>query len=565
MVSSSAPPPLPALSDVQMVWLQKNRDMAGGSTAAAPATSASATSARAATGVVSRSSGGAAGASAAPPNASNAATTASSPGPAVNQPRPLSDDEKAKLDKKMNAYRAAVRTMADAGIDTGPYDAETKTFQLYYVGVARFSNRKDRERYLDAVLDRIDDATDAAKSDAKHVDESAVEGTDGAIRRMLDGTKDAIKKVKDKDVVESLMQRMSDLEGLFEKQSKEKSRKERGKLLKQLNVQAESLFDAAVDAARDPETDKKAQNVYAEALEKRYGLKIKNPDKIANTHLDQVYKMFDMVPATDVAHGSLKKLEYQATTEETGPDGKTKKVPWDGAAFSSDGGEIDMGDIAKGESVPYYDPATGVALDPRPNWFNMATLHELGHSVDDRFKVMKVHAVHPSCGGWKSEKLADVATAYIDDFHAREGKTVTIDEKALRRFVEKALESGKLERPRGVDENGWKTLGPQLAALGARCASRRSNAPAWPWKFPYDIGGRAYHEAYPDEWWSFVTAARSGMTVRDYQWRAPGEWFAELYAYTWLNSKPAPGSLDTDLTGYFYGGGKAAATPPANR
>jgi hypothetical protein len=360
------------------------------------------------------------------------------------------------------------------------------------------------------------------------------------------------------------MQRMSDVEGLFEKQSKEKDRKERGKLLKQLNVQAESLFDAAVDAAKDPETDKKAQKVYAEALEKRYGLKIKNPDKISNTHLDQVYKMFDMVPATDVAQGSLKRLEYKATTKETGPDGKTKKVPWDGAAFSSHGSEIDMGDIAKGKSVPYYDPATGNALDPPPDWFNMATLHELGHSVDDRFKVMKTHGAHPSCGGWKSEKLADVATAYIADFRAKEGKTVTIDDKALRRFVEKALGSGKIERPSGVDENAWKTLGLQLAALGERCASRRSNAPTWPWTYPYDIGGRAYHEAYPGDWWSFAIAAQSGMTVRDYQWRAPGEWFAELYAYTWLNSKPAPGHLDTDLTGYLYGGGNAAATPQAN-
>ena len=46
------------------------------------------------------------------------------------------------------------------------------------------------------------------------------------------------------------------------------------------------------------------------------------------------------------------------------------------------------------------------------------------------------------------------------------------------------------------------------------------------------IGGRVYHEAYPsgdNQWVSYnLDARKKGIT--GYQFRAPGEWFAELYA-----------------------------------
>jgi len=43
------------------------------------------------------------------------------------------------------------------------------------------------------------------------------------------------------------------------------------------------------------------------------------------------------------------------------------------------------------------------------------------------------------------------------------------------------------------------------------------------------IKGRIYHEAYHQTWVSYLASARkSGIT--GYQFRAPAEWFAELYA-----------------------------------
>lgn len=45
----------------------------------------------------------------------------------------------------------------------------------------------------------------------------------------------------------------------------------------------------------------------------------------------------------------------------------------------------------------------------------------------------------------------------------------------------------------------------------------------------YSVGGRIYQESYPDKWWSYSLAAR-GTAVSEYQFRAPGEWFAEAYS-----------------------------------
>lgn len=41
--------------------------------------------------------------------------------------------------------------------------------------------------------------------------------------------------------------------------------------------------------------------------------------------------------------------------------------------------------------------------------------------------------------------------------------------------------------------------------------------------------GRVYQEAYAGRWVSYLADARK-KGVRGYQFRAPGEWFAEVYA-----------------------------------
>ena len=48
------------------------------------------------------------------------------------------------------------------------------------------------------------------------------------------------------------------------------------------------------------------------------------------------------------------------------------------------------------------------------------------------------------------------------------------------------------------------------------------------------VNQRVCHEAYPGESYSYALAARAATGISEYQWRAPGEWFAEIYALYYL-------------------------------
>jgi len=48
------------------------------------------------------------------------------------------------------------------------------------------------------------------------------------------------------------------------------------------------------------------------------------------------------------------------------------------------------------------------------------------------------------------------------------------------------------------------------------------------------VNQRVCHEAYAGDWYSYALSARAATGISDYQWRAPGEWFAEIYALYYL-------------------------------
>src|SRR5439155_26762195 len=52
------------------------------------------------------------------------------------------------------------------------------------------------------------------------------------------------------------------------------------------------------------------------------------------------------------------------------------------------------------------------------------------------------------------------------------------------------------------------------------------------------LGKRIYQEAYPNTWVSYLADARK-RGITGYQFRAPGEWFSELYA-AWKLHKLKP-------------------------
>ncbi len=471
--------------------------------------------------------------------------------------------ETAKFDTAMKRLDEEIKNVTAAGLDAGHYQAQAKDLRDQFEAAKKVAGNADRIVAVSTLAQLAKQQAAQAAADVQRLSHSAVEGVTAAVKGMRDGAKEAIdalaETVKEKP---ELAKRLGDLDKLIAETGKLTDRAAQAKKLKQVNVEAESLFRDAAKAGND---DAIVQKVYAKALKDRYGIEISNPAGMANTHLEQVYEMFDKVPEADVVQGRMKKLTYQPL------DDKGEKNT--GAAYG--GAEIFMGDYGK-ETWTYLDP-DNPGKEIKPNGFSISTLHELGHSVDDRFGVMRSNQGKKGAGGWNEENREKVAAALIKHFKAGDGKAIAMDAAALDDMAQKALSGAKTKRPDGMSDEDWAKQPKQdkPATLSAKdwkvidkfldyCVSRGSSE--WPWGKVSDIDGRSYHEAYDNEWVSYDATSRSASnTVRDYQWRAPAEYFAELYAFTYMQSKPPPGGVDASLAAYMFGGKSASEGAPAKK
>jgi hypothetical protein len=304
--------------------------------------------------------------------------------------------ETADYEAAMKNLDGEIKNVKDAGLDPGHYEAQAKEIRAAFEEAQKLDGKVKRIAAFSNLAKRANEAAMTAKEDVARLSHAAVEGVGSAITKLRDGAKQSIDKLDKKNKQKpELAKRLDDLDKLIAEAGKITDRAERARKLKVVNVDAESLFGDAAQAAGDQDI---VQKVYADALKERYGFAISNPSGMKNTHLDQVYKMFDKVPETDVVQGKLKTLSYTPLND----DG-TKNT---GAAYG--GATIDMGDYGN-ENWGYQDPKTG---KPTPaNGFSISTLHELGHSVDDRFGIMNSNQGKTGAGGWRKESLKSVAKA----------------------------------------------------------------------------------------------------------------------------------------------------------
>jgi hypothetical protein len=170
---------------------------------------------------------------------------------------------------------------------------------------------------------------------------------------------------------------------------------------------------------------------------------------------------------------------------------------------------------------PKRDPTcTPINTKVKTPYFDWATLHEVGHAVDDKTGFMKNNGKNSQFGGWAKESLDTVAKAGADHFKwdqayvklKLQGKDATVSDEC------KKLKDWQ-DIQRNVDKWCKEISKPEKRGLWWDGRKSSDNA----------IGSRVYHESYDGSWVSYELAARS-KGIHAYQFRAPGEWFAELYA-----------------------------------
>jgi hypothetical protein len=164
-------------------------------------------------------------------------------------------------------------------------------------------------------------------------------------------------------------------------------------------------------------------------------------------------------------------------------------------------------DDKRKEEVPYFD------------W---ATLHEVGHAVDDNKKFMNANMAKSEFGGWKDYGADPSEPARVAAAHFK------YDEA----YVKSKLRGGNpaaAAKPGTVSQTNWDNA---KKAVDEWCALVMNLSLWWDGTGSKKaaIGGRVYQLAYKTpKWVSYELAARS-KGIHGYQFRAPGEWFAELYA-----------------------------------
>ncbi len=164
---------------------------------------------------------------------------------------------------------------------------------------------------------------------------------------------------------------------------------------------------------------------------------------------------------------------------------------------------------------------------PQPNYGTWTTLHEIGHAVDDAKSFMKGRGNGAAFGGWTEHgsDISSIAKAVAKEY----------DYDAF--YIERLLVGGapdEAELPASLvdNPNGPTIWGQRKQKVMAWHAAMSEGAKPWNNKrapTDFDIGGKVYHEAYANTWVSYDSSARK-QGVTGYQFRAPGEWFSELYA-----------------------------------
>ncbi len=385
------------------------------------------------------------------------------------------------------------------------------------------------------------DAEDPAKP-ARHGQDAAPTDAVGklaALLKALNDEADALDKAGFGTT--EIFQHHDELEERAATAAKNADADARGKTLAALEAEAQDALDHAKSlsrAAKDvmgkgaeaPSAEQKSA-IYRKALEEHYHLTIDVPPDMKNTHFDKVFAMFGSVPKSHVAQDRMKKLTYKPALK--------------GGEYGD--AEIALGDFGTAKKSEEYE-VNGEKL--AANDFKVTTLHEIGHSIDDKQSIMKSNMGSEGCGKWQSENISKITAAFLPELRRAAAVPADLPDRLVSSLITGAL-IGNVAKPGIVADADWARI---LPWLNAHCTAIRHTNEPWE-KPPVAVAGRVYHQANESEWWSYDHGARAKTRVSDYQFRSPWEWFAEIYAITWLAKRKPPSGVDAKVAAFMWNEG----------
>lgn len=252
--------------------------------------------------------------------------------------------------------------------------------------------------------------------------------------------------------------------------------------------------------------------------------------------MKEVCKMFAQIPEHIVKHPSVKGVEFQDQYDDQGA----------GGSFSYDDAKVRM--VGRpgipqdfGSAQQNFDSKTGSWVDQIPTdveedckpadttaveYLGFAAAHEVGHAVDDATGFMQRNGHLAEYGEWTTfggnmQPVADAvgADARFSAFYSTpEQKKYVLDTLMNKPTTPPAVTPGSAEDLAKTAFDNWYGL-----ATAENVYRRQGDCDS------IKIGDYIYHQAYTRQWVRYRADARK-RALTGYQFRAPGEWFAELYA-----------------------------------
>jgi hypothetical protein len=191
-------------------------------------------------------------------------------------------------------------------------------------------------------------------------------------------------------------------------------------------------------------------------------------------------------------------------------------------------------DKQESESGGKKDPLHGV------NRFDKVIRHEVGHAVDKQTGWEKNHAKDDAFGGWTNYG-ADYGKAFDAMYAASSGGIKNLRKARLADLI--GVYKWVMAN-RAPDKMNEKIMAlPWWGKASANTIAQITGDPIYlalqkamsdPWYTVAEggvpIGGYIYQQSYTTPQWTRYKAESRSRKVSQYQFRAPGEWFAEAYA-----------------------------------